>query len=248
VIGCYRHAMEFFCARCLAFIASLFMMSSASVAHAQDVILSTPAVVGLSISTDQADAGSNVTFTASVTTARGGGVPAGTVQFIDETTMAVLGWAGAARPTITIGNLAVGQHRIRADYSGTVDFLPMVIQPGRSALSILTVRDAVEVNVSSSVSPSEPGQLVTLTAMVTSHAGLLKGAVTFRDGTSVLAAHVGLDSGGTASFTTSALSDGSRAIIAEYEGDGEHASAFSPRLVQDVGVVRIRHSMLSASQ
>jgi hypothetical protein len=68
--------------------------------------------------------------------------------------------------------------------------------------------------------------------------------VTFSDGRSVIAAHVALDRSGTASFTTSALTDGPRNIVAEYEGDGEHAAAVSRELVQDVGARRIRHTML----
>jgi hypothetical protein len=101
-----------------------------------------------------------------------------------------------------------------------------------------------DVVLSSSQNPSAPGQLVTLTAVVTCEAGPPKGTVTFSDGGSVIAAHVALDRGGAASFTTSALIDGPRAIVAVYEGDDAHALAVSPRLVQDVGAVRIHHTTL----
>jgi hypothetical protein len=178
-----------------------------------------------------------------VMTAQGGAVPGGTIQFVDETTMLVLGWADVASPSITVRNLTTGRHLIRAEYSGTTDYQPLVLQPSRSALLTQTELATPDVTVSSSQNPSVPGQVVTLTAMVTSHVGTPKGTVTFSDGRSVIAAHVGLDRRGTASFTTSALDDGTRGIVAIYEGDGVHAAAASKRLVQDVGAAQIRNPL-----
>jgi hypothetical protein len=40
------------------------------------------------------------------------------------------------------------------------------------------------------------------------------------------------------------LTDGLRAIVAVYEGDGEHASAVSQRLLLDAGTVRISSTLL----
>jgi Big-like domain-containing protein len=224
---------------CLAVVFAL-SLSSAGAAYAQST---QSTVVTLKSFNNPRGAGGSVTFTASVTTEQGGGVPGGTIQFIDETTMAVLGWANVAAPSITVGNLPTGRHLIRADYSGTMDFLPLVVLPSQSALLTQMVLVTPDVTVSSSQNPSGPGQLVTLTAMVTSNIGTPKGTVTFSDGRSVIAAHVGLDRSGTASFTTSALTDGPRAIVARYEGDGEHASAVSQRLVQDVGAVHARTTL-----
>ena len=202
-----------------------------------------PTLVTLMSSTNPAGDGNSVTLTAMVMTAQGGAVPGGTIQFVDETTMAVLGWADVSSPSITVSNLTTGRHLIRAEYSGTTDFQPMVLQPSQSALLAQTELATPAVTVSSSQNPSTPGQVVTLTAMVTSHVGTPKGTVTFSDGRSVIAAHVGLDRRGTASFTTSALDDGTRGIVAIYEGDGQHAAAASDRLVQDVGTVQIRNPL-----
>jgi Bacterial Ig-like domain (group 3) len=216
------------------------VLSSAEAAHAQSTVIAEPTIVTLQSSANPTGEDGSITFTASVMTAQGEGAPGGTIQFIDETTMMVLGWANVATPSITVNNLPTGRHLIRADYSGTNDFLPLVVQPSQSELLTHTVPVKPDVIVSSSQNPSWPGQLVTLTAMVTSDHGTPKGTVTFRDGRSVIAAHVGLDRSGTASFTTSALlTDGPRAIVAVYEGDGEHASAVSQRLVQDVAAVLI---------
>jgi hypothetical protein len=220
------------------------LLSSAEAVLAQSIVISEPTAVTLNSSENPIGPGGSVTFTASVTTQQGGGVPGGTIQFIDESTMAVLGWASVAAPSITVSGMTPGRHPIRADYSGTTDFLPLVVQPSQSVLLTQSILVTPDVVLSSSQNPSAPGQLVTLTAIVRCDAGAPRGTVTFSDGRSVIAAHVALDRSGSASFTTSALTDGTRNIVAEYEGDGEHAAAVSRELVQDVGAGRIRHTML----
>jgi hypothetical protein len=223
--------------------AVVLSLSSAGAVHAQSVDEQT--VVTMKSSDNLVAIGGSITLTTSVTTQQGDGVPGGTIQFIDETTMAVLGWADVATPSITLNNLAAGRHLIRADYSGTAEFLPLVVQPGQSALLTQMVLVRPDVTVSSSPNPFRPGQLVTLTAMVTSKFGTPKGTVTFSDDGSVIAAHVRLDYAGTASFTTLTPTDGPRgAVVATYEGDGEHASAVSQQLDSDVGAVRIPDTTL----
>jgi hypothetical protein len=225
-------------------LAVVFALLSADAACAQSMIIEVPTIVTLASSANPVGAGNSITLTGLVTTARGAGVPGGTIQFIDETTMVVLGWADVATPSITVNNLSAGRHLIRADYSGTSEYLPLVFQPSQSASLTLTMLVTPDVTVSSSPNPGGSGQLVTLTAMVTSKIGTPKGTVTFSDGRSVIAAHVGLDHGGIASFTTTALTDGLRAIVAVYEGDGEHASAVSKRLILDFGTVRVSNTLL----
>jgi hypothetical protein len=226
-------------------LAVLLALLSAEAAFAQSIIIDEPTAVTLQTSANPVGVGGSITLTASVTTTQGGGVPGGTIQFIDETTLAVLGWADAATPSITVDNLTAGRHLIRADYSGTADFLPLVMQPSQSELLPLTIQVLPDVTLSASPNPCRPGQLVTLTAMVTSKIGTPKGTVTFSDGRSVIAAHVWLDHGGTASYTTIAQTEGPRgAVVATYEGDGEHASAVSHGVVHDVAAVRIRDTML----
>lgn len=190
------------------------------------------------------DAAGHTTLTASVMTMSGSGVPGGTVRFIDETNLSLLGWADVASPTIVVDHLSAGMHRVRADYSGTAEHLPVMMQPSRSAILAYNVGVTPEVSVSSSQNPCAPGSVVTLTAAIVGPGGAPTGAVTFRDGQQVLAAHVGLDRTGMASFTTSALADGMRMITAEYEGDARHVRALSQRLVQDVGTPRVQSSQL----
>jgi hypothetical protein len=232
-----------FCHALAVFLAVVLALLSAEAACAQSTVIDEPTSVTLISSANPAGGGNSITLTALVITAEGGGVPGGTIQFVDETTMAVLGWADVATPSITVNNLTTGRHLIRAEYSGTTEFQPMVVQPSQSEVLTQTELVTPDVIVSSSQNPSVPGQIVTLTAMVTSQVGTPSGTVTFSDGRSVIAAHVGLDRSGTASFTTSALNDGTRGIVALYEGDGEHAAAASPRLVQDVGAAQIRNPL-----
>jgi hypothetical protein len=192
------------------------------------------------------DATGRTTLTASVTSERGGGVPGGIVRFVDETTLTVLGWVDVAHPWLTVERLPPGPHRFRADYMGTSNYLPVVVQPSQSAVVAEIIRGTPAVAVSSSENPCPSGAVVTLTAAIASRDGVPKGAVTFRDGEQVLAAHVGLDRAGMASFTTSALADGARWITAEYEGDAVHAPAASARLTVDVGAQHLRSSLLRA--
>ncbi|HWW75894.1 MAG TPA: Ig-like domain repeat protein, partial [Pyrinomonadaceae bacterium] len=94
--------------------------------------------------------------------------------------------------------------------------------------------------VSSAPNPSGAGQLVTLTATVTSAAGVPTGTVTFRDGGNVLAcSNAGgqaLGVGGAATCTTTALGAGGHALTAEYSGDANFlAGTGSLSGVQTVG-------------
>ncbi|MBB5049457.1 hypothetical protein HNR60_004235 [Rhodopseudomonas rhenobacensis] len=211
-----------------------------AVASAQSVIIAESALVTLTSSSNPATDGDSLTLTAAVTTPQGGGVPGGSIQFIDESTLAVLGWADAASPSIVVRDLPPGRHAIRADYSGTQDYLPLIVQPAQSAALQLSVLAKPRVLLSSSQNSIAPGEVVTLTVTISGKTAAAKGFVTLRDGDAVIAAHLALDSAGTARFTTSALAPGWRALTASYEGDAEYAPAASAPLDQSVGVALIR--------
>lgn len=219
-------------------------LASPATARAQSIIHSELTRTTLASSID---ATGRTTLTASVTSERGGGVPGGIVRFVDETTLTVLGWVDVAHPSLVVERLPPGPHRFRADYMGTSNYLPVVVQPSQSAVATQIIRGTPAVAVSSSDNPCVPGAVVTLTAAIASRDGVPKGAVTFRDGEQILAAHVGLDRAGMASFTTSALAVGARWITAEYEGDTTHAPVTSSRLTLDVGVAHQRSSQLRAN-
>jgi hypothetical protein len=220
------------------------LIAASSAGHAQSVILSETTLVTLTSSTQVVAAGQKVTLTASVTTPQGGAVPGGTVQFIDQDTLNVLGWADAARPTIEVSALLPGRHAIRADYSGTDAFLPLVVQPSQSAPLQLMVQAVPQLVLASSHNPSRPGELVTLTVKVSASGAIPTGTVTFRAGDAVIAADVALDSFGVASFITSALPEGTCPIQVAYHGDAIHAPVTPSALDQSVVLDVIRDTSL----
>jgi hypothetical protein len=84
--------------------------------------------------------------------------------------------------------------------------------------------------VSSSLNPSMTGNAVTFTVSVTSSLGSPSGTVAFMDGSVQLGSAT--LSGGSASFTTSALAAGSHPITATYSGDDKFVPATSTPLAQ----------------
>ncbi|HWQ33421.1 MAG TPA: MBG domain-containing protein [Blastocatellia bacterium] len=91
----------------------------------------------------------------------------------------------------------------------------------------LTVSPAVTTTtVASALNPSTYGQATSFTATVTSGGNPVNtGTVTFKDGSTVLASNVSLNSNGQASLTTSALTAGLHTITAEYSGTATLATS-----------------------
>jgi hypothetical protein len=140
------------------------------------------------------------------------GVPTGTVQFLNGTSV-----AGSAPLVGGTAKLSLPAGSYTAVYSGDGNFngststAALVFNPATSSLSL-----------TSSTNPSALGQSVTFTATVRTtdgppSAGAPTGTVQFLDGTKLLG--TGNVSGGQATYTTSALSGGSHNIVAQYSGD-----------------------------
>ncbi len=112
---------------------------------------------------------------------------------------------------------------VTADMIGTMSTYVFTVS-GASTTTTLTAD-------SSSIVQSYP---VTFTASVTSSAtGTPTGTVTFMDGTTVLGTGT-LDSGGSATLTTSALPAGTNSITALYSGDANFLPSTSPSLKENV--------------
>jgi len=208
----------------LAFGALLLPVALTGAASAQYEIISERTMITVSASADPMAHG-RVTLTADIKTDLGTGVADGRITFLDMTTMRVLGWTSVAQPQLTVDDLAPGRHKLRADYSGSARLMPVIVLPSQSAELALDVPAQPTLTLSSSQGVTAPGELVTFTVTVKGSAGVPGGVVTVRDGDCVLAAHVPLDRAGTAAFTTSALTDGARSIVVEYEGDARYAKA-----------------------
>ncbi|HET7707077.1 MAG TPA: Ig-like domain repeat protein [Thermoanaerobaculia bacterium] len=185
------------------------------------VTQATPTVT-VSSSLNPSTYGQAVTFTATVTAGA-----TGTIQF--QANGVNLGGPVAIvgnTAQITTSALPAGTHAITAIYSGDATYAGATSAPLSQ-----TVNQAVPaVGLTSVPNPSSTGQAVTFTATVPADA---TGTVEFRDGGVAMGAPVAIV-GGTAQFTTSALSAGTHVITAFYSGDTNYTSATSAPLNQVV--------------
>jgi hypothetical protein len=174
-------------------------------------------------SANPATVNQTVTYKATVQPHSGGTVK-GTVLFQEWSSYAgfPLGEVPleANRAALSLAYSYPGSHAITATYSGDLN------NASGSISDILTesVRGTSKTTVTTSGSPSLPGQPVTFTAKVTSQYGSIPDhdQVTFYDGATSIG--TGATTSGVALFTTSSLTPGTHFITATYVGD----SAFSP--------------------
>jgi hypothetical protein len=130
--------------------------------------------------------------------------------------------------TVTI--TGAGSCTLTASQGGNVNY-----NPATSVSQSFTIaRAPTTATVTSSVNASIVKQGVTLKVKVTSGAGTPGGTVTITDGATTLAAGVQLDSTGSASVTTAALSAGTHSITASYSGNANFAGVTSSPLIQQV--------------
>jgi sugar lactone lactonase YvrE len=190
--------------------------------------------VTLTSSVNPSTAGQAVTFTATVWPSTAGG----SVQFLDNGSVIGTYFFMSGPATFSISTLTSGTHSITASYSGDANNTTAT-----SAALTQTVLFSSSVVVTSSPNPSLVGSPVTFAASVTP--GNATGTVQFVDGTTVLG--TGALAGGSASFTTSTLTQGTHySITAVYSGDASNAGSTSAALLQTVNKVGST-TMLSAS-
>jgi Bacterial Ig-like domain (group 3) len=170
--------------------------------------------------------GQTVTFTAQLSSTNG--VPTGTVQFSNGST--ILGTeliSGTGASTYTTSGLAIGSHTITATYQPTGTFAAST-----AALTQVVTGYATTTTINSSLNPSVINQSVTFTAILTSPSGTPTGSVQFSDGSTILGTQ-SLDTSGVATLTTSTLTTGSHTITATYVPTGTFAAS-SATLMQTV--------------
>ncbi|HEY6471929.1 MAG TPA: Ig-like domain-containing protein [Acidimicrobiales bacterium] len=173
--------------------------------------------------------GQPVSVTATVTAnPPGGGNPTGQVDFqivnnapgSTATDLGDVSLSGGSAG-IALPNEPAGSYTVTATYEGS----PLADFVSSSTTLLQTVNpDPTTTTVTTSVSPSVSGQAVTFAATVSANApgaGSPTGTVTFSDGATPLATVNLAVVGGSdqASLTTSALSVGTHAITATYNGD-----------------------------
>jgi len=178
--------------------------------------------------------GDAVTFTATVAAvAPGVGTPSGAVTFTIDGVDVGTATLNSGVATLLTSTLGIGSHAILVTYGGDLNFIG---SSGSLSPTQFVARTSTATSVVSSQSPSTYGQSVTFTATVTvipSGVGTPTGAVTFTiDGVAVGTINL---SGGVATFSTSALGVGSRAVVVSYGGDTNYnASTSTPVLTQVV--------------
>jgi hypothetical protein len=173
--------------------------------------------VTLVSSLNPATYGQPVTLTATVTDSDGT-APTGTVVFSELGTIYGSVTLNAGVGQLTLPQLLVGKHSIIAQYSGDSSDNPS------KATFTETILGAPSITaIASSLNPSNYGQAVIFTAIVTSSVGTPDGTVTFKNGTQALAT-VNLIAG-QAQLSVTTLNAGARTITAIYNGGSTNAGS-----------------------
>jgi hypothetical protein len=157
-----------------------------------------------------------VTYTATVTS-QAGGKATGTVTFSDGRTPIATVALAAGRATYSTSYAIAGSHSITATYSGVLNSAS-----GSASAPLTELVDNLHPTmtvVTTSGSPSFAGQVVTITAIVTSAFGAIPAGelVTFFDGATNLGSVALVQ--GRAALKTSSLSARTHSIKAMYPGD-----------------------------
>ncbi|TAK71023.1 MAG: Ig-like domain repeat protein [Actinomycetota bacterium] len=174
-------------------------------------------------------------FTLTATVGKAAGTPTGTVTFSATAPgstssfslgSAALNTSGVATLTVNSGTSPAGSYTVAASYGGDATTTGSTATPITVTLTNgTTTTAATTTTLAASATSVTSGTAVTFTATVASSGGTPTGTVTFRDGSTTIGA--GTLSGGTATFTTSALAVGSHSITAAYGGTTGYAASTS---------------------
>ena len=185
--------------------------------------------LSIASSSNPAAAGASIVFTATLSGAALS--PTGTVTWQDGAV--VLGTSqvsGSSQSSFVTSALSVGDHTVKAVYSGDVN---------NNAATSAGVIEAVTfssttVRLATSPNPSIfGGAAIALTATVSPAGNPVTGTINFLDGANLLGS-AALNSSGVASLSTATLAIGDHILTAVYSGDSSHASSNSATLTQHV--------------
>jgi hypothetical protein len=200
-----------------------FAPSSTDDSAAPQVIIQDATTATVTSASNPSVFGQVVTFTAQIAPKTpGAGTPTGLVDFKESTTDLTPGGVGltSGQATFTTASETVGSHTITATYAGDVNFLGST---GDDSAALQIVKpDSTTTTVISAPNASVFGQAATFTAAVNAlapGAGTPTGTVDFMEGSTDLTPGGIALSGGTAIFSTAALTVGSHTISASYAGD-----------------------------
>jgi len=184
-------------------------------------------------STNPANPGATVTFTATVAVGTGLPKPPGSVSFLNgSTVLATVALDADGKATYATSTLPIGTNSITVSYAGNDDYAAST----SSVLSQVINKVGTTTVLTSVPNPSSLGQSVILTATVTPNlTGYTAptGTVQFLSGTTVLGTGtVGAD--GKATLTVSTLAVGTQSLTAAYQGDANNATSTSTAVSQVV--------------
>lgn len=201
----------------------------------------------LSTSAASVPVGTNVTFTANVSSSVGATLT-GTVTFKDGTVTLGTGTLTSGVATFSTSSLAPGAHSIVATYGGDTN------DAGSSsaALTETVTQIGTTTTLTSDANPANAGATIHLTAKVAMAAGAtadgpVTGNVTFMDGATSLGT-VNLDASGNATLAISTLTVGSHAIVATYNGNTNYASSTSSPLSLGVNATGTTTALTASAQ
>jgi sugar lactone lactonase YvrE len=194
-----------------------------------EVVQQTGTVTQLVTAASPTQYGTAATFTATVTSQTG--IPAGTVNFLDNGVAIGSGTLNAQGVAVfATSTLSVGTHPITAVYTGNSSYTTST----SNVVQQVVVQATTTTALVSSLNPATVGQPVTFLATVTTGSAVAPtGTVNFMDG-SVSLGSVTVAANGTASLTTSTLAFGPHSITAVYSGDANHATSTSSVLVEHI--------------
>ncbi len=200
------------------------------------VAVTFPTTTTLLSSINPSVSGKQVTFTAAVSSSAG--TPTGKVQLLDGATVLAMRMLTSGSVKFTAWKLPPGANSITAVYEGDSNHSGSTSAPVNQIVLAVTTT-----TLSSSLNPSTYGGAVTFTAVVTP-APPDGETVTFSEGSTVLG--TGSLSGGSASFTTSALPAGRSTITAVYGGDSNLDGSTSKDVYQVIKKATTTTMLLSS--
>jgi len=203
-----------------------------------------PTATVLASSTNPSSVGASITLTATVTASgntSSAGTLNGTITFMDGTTTLGTGTLNASGvATLKLSTLSITTHNITASYGGATYYTTSA----STALVQVVQQATTSTLLASSSNPSIMNMAVIFTATVTGTGTAPTGAVSFKEGSTVLGQGT-LNAAGVATFTTSTLAAGTHSIVAVYAGDVNNVTSSSTTMTQTVNKATSATTLIS---
>jgi len=179
--------------------------------------------------------GQKVTLTAAVSPA----TAAGSVTFLEGSVSLGTGMLKSGIATLAVSTLSSGSHSLSAVYAGDSNNAGST----SAAVMVKVSQTTTAISISSSVNPSNAGQITTLTATVTPSSAT--GSVSFKDGAFTMT--TGTLKSGIATYAAGGMSPGAHTLTAVYEGDAINLASTSSPLTQTINPASTTTALTSSA-